>query len=368
VIIDGHAYCFPPMDSPAGYDSIEEKMAHVQREIGGHHQPAWRVRDRTPADNSALIDPPTGEPHSVTWKRDLGRLVWEYDGETYTKQYVPPMLYNLESTPEMLIREMDYAGVDKAVLHHSAHLGLLNPYLRDAVSHFPDRLTRLIGVKDGHTPGDPDAAIAEVEAEVQAEGTCGFQFFPKFYYLGGHTEPWDGGAMRPFWDAIASMKTPVYFTLVGARVGTQYSDAEREGYLEEQRNLMRWMERYPDVPVVLTHGLPWQSYLEDDRIVLPEEIWEVFSAPQCHMQLLLTIQMGGMWEYPWREADPTIQECVERIGADRLIWGTDMPMVARFCTYRQALDQYGVHCEFLSDGERRSIIGGTVAPLLGISP
>jgi predicted TIM-barrel fold metal-dependent hydrolase len=61
-----------------------------------------------------------------------------------------------------------------------------------------------------------------------------------------------------------------------------------------------------------------------------------------------------------------VKECVERVGASRLIWGTDMPMVARFCTYRQSMDQFRVHCDFLSDAERADILGGTVARVMGI--
>ena len=77
--------------------------------------------------------------------------------------------------------------------------------------------------------------------------------------------------------------------------------------------------------------------------------------------------MGGMWEYPWTEAEPTVQECVERIGADRLIWGTDIPMVSRFCTYRQARDQFQTHCDFLTEDERRDILGGTAARVMGLA-
>ena len=75
---------------------------------------------------------------------------------------------------------------------------------------------------------------------------------------------------------------------------------------------------------------------------------------------------GGRWEYPWVETEPTIKECVQRIGADRLIYGTDMPMVARYCTYRQTLDQFRKHCDFLSESERQAIIGGTAARVMGV--
>ena len=172
--------------------------------------------------------------------------------------------------------------------------------------------------------------------------------------------------MRPFWDGIATPGATVYFTLLGARDESRYTVAERETYIAEQRTLARWMERYPDVTVVITHGFPWRSYVENNRVVLSDDLWELFDAPQCHLQLLFAIQLGNLFEYPWTETEAALRQCVENIGADRLIYGTDMPMVARFCTYRQTLDQYRKHCDFLSDSERRAIIGGTAARVMGI--
>jgi predicted TIM-barrel fold metal-dependent hydrolase len=366
LIIDGHAYCFPPWDTPAGYGSVEEKMRLFQGELGIHHQPVWRVRDRAPADNSTLVDPATLEPRDVEWTHTQNRFAWTYDGETYTKQYFPPMLHNLECPPELLIAEMDYAGVDMAILHHSPHLGFLNSFLADAVRRYPSRLLRLIGLRDAEIPLDPGTAIRAVEREVGAGGCCGFQFMPRSYYEGGSAEPWDDGRMRPFWQALAALGLPVYFTFAGVHLGQGKLDAEKETYLEQHRILTRWMDRYPGLTTVITHGLPWLSHVEDDRIRLPEAVWDVFEAPQCNLHLLFPISLGGVWDYPWKQTESTVRECVDRIGADRLIWGTDMPMVARFCTYRQTLDQYRLHCDFLSDEERAAILGGTAARVAGV--
>ena len=373
MIIDCHNYCFPQLDSPQGYKTLEEKMRMIQSEFGGHHQPVWRVRDRALADNSTLIDPATSQLRDVKWTRHLDQLAWEYEGETYTKQHVPPMLHNLESTPEMIIGEMDYTGIDMGILHTYPTLGQfhrLNEYLGDAVNRFPDRLRRLIAVREAAIPGDPDAAIREVENQVKAGGVVGLQFIPGFYYHPtggvdtGYDEPWDDGGLRPFWQAMASLKIPVYFTLIGGRGSETFKRSWQDSYVAEQRVLMRWMERYPENTVVITHGLPWRAFLDGDRIRYPEAVWDVFKAPQCHLQLLIPIQMAGMWEYPWKQAESAVQECVERVGADRLMWGTDIPMVARFCTYRQTLDQFRVHCEFLIDSQRQAIIGSTAARIM----
>jgi predicted TIM-barrel fold metal-dependent hydrolase len=367
MIVDAHAYVFPGVETLGGYDSMAEKWEAVQIELGGHHQPVWRVRDRAPADNSTLIDPDTGELQDVSWRSVNGQLVWEYKGEAYTKQYFPPMLTDQAGTPEVLIREMDSAGVDVAVLHNAPHLVRGNAYNREATQRFPDRLKRLIWVQDSETPGDVDSAIAEVLAEAAAGGACGYQFFSKYYHDGNPTEPWDGETMGPFWDAVVSTGLPVFFTLHALR-GARYSPEERESYLEQQDMLLRWMERYPDTTTVITHGLQWRSFLDSDgRFEFPDEIWDVFGSPRCHLQLLLPIQVGGIWQYPWTEGDSAIKECVERIGADRLLWGTDMPMVARYCTYRQTIDHYRVHSPFLADTERVDILGGTAARVIGVA-
>ncbi len=140
MIIDGHAYCFPARDKAAGYPSVDERWHELQRELSGHHQPVWRVRDRAPADNSTLIDPETSEFHDVEFAVHRNRFTWDHQGETYTKQYYPPMLYRGDAPAALLITEMDYVGIDMALLHTSPQLGRLNDYLADATSQYPDRL------------------------------------------------------------------------------------------------------------------------------------------------------------------------------------------------------------------------------------
>jgi predicted TIM-barrel fold metal-dependent hydrolase len=57
----------------------------------------------------------------------------------------------------------------------------------------------------------------------------------------------------------------------------------------------------------------------------------------------------------------------DAFGADRLVWGSDMPNVERFCTYRQCVDYVRKHCAFLSAGEKDRILGANVAEILGLA-
>jgi predicted TIM-barrel fold metal-dependent hydrolase len=57
----------------------------------------------------------------------------------------------------------------------------------------------------------------------------------------------------------------------------------------------------------------------------------------------------------------------DRWGASKLVWGSDMPNVERFCTYRQSVDYVRRHCGFLSAAEKDLVLGGNIARMLGIA-
>ena len=46
------------------------------------------------------------------------------------------------------------------------------------------------------------------------------------------------------------------------------------------------------------------------------------------------------------------------------MWGTDIPMVLRFQTYRQSLDYIRSYCEFLRPNEMDMVLGGNLARLM----
>ncbi|MQG19507.1 MAG: hypothetical protein FI687_07025 [SAR202 cluster bacterium] len=366
MIIDGHMYCFPELDSLAGYNTIEEKFYYIQQELGGHHQPVWKTSDKSKSDNSTLIDPKTNQFQKIKWRKSAGRLDWEFNGELYTKQYLPPMLENLNSTPEYMISEMDYAGVDMGIIHTSPHLGLLNQYLRNIVEKYPDRFIRLTSLEEKKIPTQIEKSINEIANEKRYTETMGFHFHTKNFYESGLSENWIGNTMREFWDAITSLNMPIFFSL-GLKSKKNFEKIKFEDYIEEQNILLKWMELYPDIDVVITHGLPWRKFFVENHEKFPEEIWNVFKHPKCNLQLMLPIQIGNIFEYPWTETEEIISVCTEKIGANRLIWGTDMPLVGRFCTYKQALNQIKIHCNFLSNFDKLNILGQNIQRIMKLN-
>ena len=374
MIVDSHVYCFEPADSPAGHASAAEHLRWLQAAHAGHHQPAFRIGDRAPGP-SDVLNPSGGhnleELPDVNFRvnRARGRVVWDYEGEEYSKHFYPPNLRDLEFTPFSLTCEMDYADVDVALLHTDPMLGRDSAYLAACVERFPERLKSMAPVDEWRIIAETDAVIGELDTAINERGLHAIKFIPPLAYI-NNVEPWDDGLFRPFWEAAVSLGVPVFFTLgTGPEemAGEVSEEQQRQGYIRELHLLLRWMERYPDTVCSLTHGFPWRLYVEGNKIALPQEVWEPFANPNCNLEVCFPVRLGDLFDFPYREVGPALEAMVEHIGADHLLWGTDMPFQNRFCTYRQSRQWIEKYCDFLSADDLAQIMGGTAARILGIA-
>ena len=375
MIYDGHAYCFPDLTKDGGFADPEQFKRHVQVSMAGHFQPVWRKRDRAPGDNSGLADP--NIPWSFDGLRDSqfrlaghGRMEWTAGGEDYVKQYFPPSIVDMSYPAANLVAEMDYAGVDMALLHRTTYLGIGNDFIADCVRLFPDRLQGLAHVEEWLVQPETDASIKKLARAVTEQGLSGLQFLPDFMLLYGQSADWDGPGLCPFWDALANLNIPLFLT-----PSTSYSSramsggSPAEAVVGQLRKIRGWMERYPDNKVVLTHGLSWRMFVGENSLVIPEEVLDAVPSdnPNFYVQLLFPVLLGGIWDYPMLQVRPTMEKLVERIGVDRLLWGTDMPILMRFWTYKQSLDHMRICGDFLNADQVDQIVGGNMARLMGVS-
>lgn len=373
LIIDSHTYAFQPGDSCAGYATVEEHLAWVQVAQALHHQPTFRTRDRAPGTSDVL-----GRETPTDWSnlpqvdfridQEKGRVVWTVDGEDYTKHFYPPNLQNLEFTPHSLISDMDYAGVDLAFIHTNPMLGRDCAFLAECIGLYPGRLRSMAPVDEWRILSNTDVVIAEATAAIRTHGLHAIKFNTRVAFA-ADPMPWDDGPYRPFWEAIVELGVPIFFTLgcgprsaSGASTGRQF----QEGYIDEQRILIDWMNRYPDTICSLTHGMPWRVFVDDDDITLPDDVWVPFENPNLSLEVCFPVRIGDLFEYPYREVHPTLEAMIRHIGSTRLMWGTDMPFQNRFCTYQQSRTWIEKYSTFLSDEDIANIMGDTCARVLNL--
>jgi predicted TIM-barrel fold metal-dependent hydrolase len=359
MIVDSHAHIFPPMGGAAGHRTAREHLRYIQHLLVFHTQPVRRAADNAVHLGQTLA---SGEGLTLADLAEVGfrggghgQFSWQAGDEEYYLQYLPPALADLACPPEMLIAQMDHAGVDRAVLHTGHAYGRLNRYLAQAVLRFPARFWGLAMI-DEWRADQPDQVRAVRHA------IRGFGLHALWFQIGslrqhGREEPLDHPAFEPLWECVRELGIPVFWHIGTVRRG-------REAYLAELAGFVRWLERHPDIPCVWTHGLPLFRFMgADGRPDFPPEAWKPAEFPNVLMEILLPIFHGGQWEYPFVEARPVVREFYERFGPERLTWGSDMPNVERHCTYKQSLNYLRQGCDFIPPADMDLILGGNVLKL-----
>ena len=373
MIYDGHAYCFPNLNGLGGFNDFKTFNKHQQIAISQHFQPVWSDIDRKIIKDVSKIKP--ADKWYIKSAKDIdfnpahrGRYEWTDKGVKYVKQYMPPSVTNMEYMPEDLIAEMDYAGVDMALLHRTPYLGIGNKYIYDCVQRFPNRLQGLAHVPEWKIIEELDQSIDNLVYAITKLNMKGLQFLPDHMTLYGKEENWDSPIFKPFWDVLSDLNVPLFIT---PGYNSLQGTSDLIGNLgNELIRIGKWMKKYPSVKVVWTHGLAWRLFIKGHEMEIPELIYKSMPTDNSnfYLQLLFPVLLGNIWDYPMKQVLPTLKELNNRIGSDRLIWGTDIPMVMRFFTYKQCLDQIHIYGrEVLSENDISMICGGTMSELMAIN-
>ncbi|HWI71866.1 MAG TPA: amidohydrolase family protein [Baekduia sp.] len=267
-----------------------------------------------------------------------------------------------EHDGDLLVAEMDHAGVDQALLisydaddtrvaAESVGFGMEDfaggrkHALRQIRKH-PDRLLWISVVKGPPLTADP---VARVRADL-AEGAVGFKMFPPFLGADLRAEPWSS-VLRTLQDAGSRLLLSYEYLLPGET--RSVSD-----YLGE---LDAALDAVPELPVALLHaGCIDPLALEADRVV---------TLMERHPNVVLSNAMpGAVWddgcEYPFANLLARVARLHERVGADRLMWATDWPWFEHEMTYKQSIDCFRLHAPFFTAAELAEFLGGTAARFL----
>ena len=360
MIIDSHGHAFPPMGGPSGFRTARQHMRYIQLPLLFHHQPVNRVADNSVVPRQPLYD---GRDLSLDGLIDAdfrggrdGKLLWTVDGEDYSSQYLPPTLTRLSAPPELMIAQMDYLGVDKAVLQSGHIYGRMNRYLANAVASYPDRFWAMALVDEWRV--DEAGQTSSLDRAINDLGLHGVWFQTGHLKAHKRSERITDPVFRLFWDAVRDMGIPVFWHVTSVQPGSG-------PFIEELEALAEWTQLYPDVQGIFTHGIPLSRFMEDGRVSIPERVWTLLKQTNTLVELLIPIFQAAVWDYPYVEARPVIREYYERLGAERLVWGSDMPNVERHCTYRQSLDYFRLYCDFIPEADMALICGDNVARLFG---
>lgn len=356
MIVDSHMHIFPFLGGPCGFPSAADHLQFLQLYISTHGNPVRRLRDHALVeDRRPLMGPPVAPDRLIDANfrvGQFGRFEWTLDREDYYLSFLPPSLQNMESPPEFILQQMAHAGVDRAVLQNAHLYGRLEEYFADAVRRYPDKFLGLAGVYEWQA--DSPEEIRRLRSSVKELGMRGLYYANRGLFMEGHRRAFDDESFEPFWTEVRALGIPVFWEIGGVPEPTQGN------LLKEIDRLNRWAERHPDIPSLYTHGFA-PSLLEGDP---PEPLARLLRRDQFMIEVLYPIHWGRDHQYPYPELGPTLRTLYNAVGADRLVWGSDMPNVERNCTYRQSLEYLQVGLDFVSPSEKDRIFGGNVLRLL----
>ncbi|MCC7370845.1 MAG: amidohydrolase [Chloroflexi bacterium] len=351
MIVDGHHHVFPYLGGASGFPSAEEHTRLLQRHFTTHNQGARRVADNVLVTEPTLWD---GKTPGYEGLLDVGfhvsthgRFEWEKDGVPYYMQWLPPHLEGNEASPERALAQMQYLGVDRALLQRGYLYGLIDEWLAEIVRRHPDKLRGCLCVDESHL--ERESEIRHLQRCVRELGLTALYMDNDRFWSGAQGADFGAAPYVPFWEAVQTLGIPVLWDIRFVQRRTLAA------YLGEVERLHRLARQFPRIRHVLTHGIPAHGMADGGRI--PDEIVALLREPNVTLELLFPLLYGATWEYPYAEAQPIIRELYERLGASKLLWGSDMPNVERSCTYRQTLTYLTRHCAFIPAADLDRIIG-----------
>ncbi|MGZ5233666.1 MAG: amidohydrolase family protein [Burkholderiales bacterium] len=359
MVIDTHAHAFPYLANVGLYTSVEDHLRHIQRNLTTHPQGGRRIRDNAVPKEPTLWDgrtPGFAGLLEVNFRAGpYGRFEWEKDGEAYYIQYFPPSLEEMIAKPERMLAQMQYIGVDKAMLQFAKVYGLTNEYMSACVRKWPHKLRACTAVHEDQA--DRAEQIDGFRRAVTEMGLTALYLECKGYGASDFKNHLDDDKYSPFWAEVQSLGIPVMWDI---RVAVKRTD--HVAYMAEVTRLHRLIKRFPRIRHVLTHGMPANAF--DASGKMPEELWALLKEPALTVELLFPLLYGGAWDFPFIEAQPIVRELYERLGPSKLVWGSDMPNVERSCTYAQSLNYLRKYCTFISPADMDMILGKNADELL----
>lgn len=362
IIADSHGHIFPPLAGACGFETTALHLLYQQWAMHTHgNQPVIRERDQRAVPNDQLWDPgdpsESGRRRSIDFRVDgRGRFAWETDGDTHFIQFLDPGMTEMASPAETVVAQMDYAGVDQMVLQNDHIYGNSADIFADAVRRFPGRFIGLAQVEEGLA--GLDSEVARLEDQVTRLGMKGLYFTLAGFMRSGWTHDYNDAGYRPLWETVQRRRLPVFWVFPGE---TPFGSFE-----EEMARFRMWLERYPEIASVIVHGWPTGRWADETGFIRwPQIVKEIQDQHRVYPEFLYPIGVGGRQEYPYHGALAHIRQTYDRFGAQRFVWGSDMPNVERYCTYRQSYDYLANRCDYMDEAERIAIFGGNLLSLFG---
>ena len=246
------------------------------------------------------------DAHAHLWKKQNGKVSGRdvfsvgngksnFGGEI--RQMLPPYMTDDENTAERFISNMDYAGVNGAVITQEEIDGNQNDYLLSAKANFPNRLKI--------------CSLYEEDKPFTLDGFDGIKICAcrlTEHDLTRHNEVFEKACES------------------GKFISVDLSDGDKQ-----TGSLLEMIQQYPDLKIAIGHfGMVTRDkWTEQIKLARNKNV---------------RIESGGItWLfnnefYPYPSAIRAINEAADICGFEKLMWGSDYPRTMVEITYKMSFD------------------------------
>jgi predicted TIM-barrel fold metal-dependent hydrolase len=269
-----------------------------------------------------------------------------------TSQLIPPYNHETCFTSEMLLANLDWAGIDRAILLQGPFYGGNNSYVLEAIHKYPDRLTG-VAFLDPWKEDAPDQFDLILKSsrfrgiKLECSITTGL--------IGIHPGArLDGPELAWLWQALEVENMVLVLDLGGIGTTSYQTGAVREIALH-----------HPGLKIVIAHlGQPkpemeysteiYEAWLDQVDLGLLPNVWLDCAA--------LPVYYPDE-EYPFPSAGKVLQIAFERIGSNKIIWGSDQPGLLVRASLPQLIRMFRSEIRFLTQTEQNLVLGETAGQI-----
>ncbi len=244
---------------------------------------------------------------------------------------------------EMLLANMDWAGVERAVLLQGPFYGECNDYALEAARCYPDRLQAVAyldpwreDLRAQWTAAESYAAI-KIECSVKT-GFCGL-------YPGARL---DDPELLWLWDALEQSGKVLVLDL-GHIGGASYQTAAVRDIAVGHEGLR----------VVIAHlGQPEPQMAVDAELTrLWREQIDLGRLANVYFDTATLPAYVGEEAFPYPTTQRWLEEAIDRIGPEKVLWGTDQPGLLRRANLPQLVQAAEVQLDFLAEDDQARVMG-----------
>ncbi len=267
---------------------------------------------------------------------------------------LPPLAPVTRFPAEAMLEYMDWAGVDKAVLLQGPFYGNLNGYVDQVVRQWPDRF---IGV------AQIDPMLPSASADFYRAMDQGFRAVKmectEQAGLTGLYRDLDLGDPHFSWLWEAADRLGLSITLDLGAVGSRSYQTAQVRQLIERCKKVHWVIAHLCWPSPQVRAQPELEVAWSEQVRLA-------SYPNVWLDLAALPAFFPDEVCPY----PSIREFFARakalVGAEKLLWGTDVPGLLTILTYQQLRDVFLHHCD-MSVRERELVFGANALIAYGVN-